>query len=138
MKATYKSKLYHWVLENFPSSDTGSTPQMTTDTSTVTNQSLPHSAENFKGNNNSQSNNAGEEELKNKLNGITTFKELKEKTSSYLTELKYAIDQCLKKEATAGSFSQLLEILQKPEVLAILEHIKQEINSREQISSQYR
>jgi hypothetical protein len=139
MKTAYKSKLYHWVLENFPSGDnSSSTAQMTTDTSTVTNQSLPHSAENFKGNSNIGSSKSGEEELKTKFNGITTFKELKEKTDSYLTELKYAIEQCLKKEATVDSFVGLLDILQKPEVLGILEHMRQELNSRGRDMSQYR
>jgi hypothetical protein len=138
MNKTYKSKLYHWVFENFSSSDTGSNPQMTTDTSTVTNQSLPHAGENFKGSGNVGSNKVGEEELKSKFNGITTFKELKEKTDSYLNEIKYAIEQCLKKEATAESFISLLGVLQKPEVLAILEHMKQEVSSRTQDMSQYR
>lgn len=135
----YKSKLYYWVYENF-SDSSSSAPAMSqnANNTNASGNSLPYAGADFTGGQGTPvKNDIAEEKLKNSYNGISTFSELKNKADTILGEIKAAIDDCTTKEATTASFAKVLDFIQKPETLSILEHIRQELNLREQNREKY-
>lgn len=135
-----KSKLYHWVLENF-SDSSASAPQMSSNANNTyaSGNNLPYAGADFTGGQNTPvKNHIAGEELKHKYNGISKFSELKEKANIAIKDIKTAAEDCLKKDCTTESFVALLDLLQKPEVLSVLEHMRQEIKLREQDAGKYK
>jgi hypothetical protein len=117
-----------WLVENFgdPSSNelSGNTNGMTSNANhTFTGGSLPFS-------NNTQD--IAGENLKKPSGGVNNLKDLKYQVDRYLTDIKTTINDCLSREASVDSYTKLLDIIQKPEVLSNIEHLKQEIKLKEQ------
>lgn len=135
MHKTYKSKLYHWVFENFNDDFSNSSLNVN---NTPSSSNTPYAGTDFTGGQKMpvKQDIAGEE-LKNKYNGISNFKELKEKADDCLRNIKTSIDDCLSKEATPSSFTKILDLIQRPETLSLLEHIKQELNLKQQDEGKY-
>jgi len=137
---SYKSKLYHWVNENF-SDNSSSAPAMSQNASNTnaSGNKLPYAGADFTGGRGVPvKNDIAGEELKNKYNGISTLKELKNKADTILIEIGSAVRDCISKEATTSCYVKLLNLIQKPETLSILEHLRQEIDLKEQQQKQYR
>jgi hypothetical protein len=133
----YKSKLYHWVNENF-SDNSSSAPSMNQNASNTPGNNLPYAGADFTGGQGVPvKNDIAEEKLKNSFNGITTFAELKNKADTVLGDIKSAIEDCTSEEATNASYAKVLDLIQKPEILSILEHIRQEISLKEQEKGKY-
>lgn len=132
---SYKSKLYRWVFESFGDDFSNSSANIN---NTTSKSNTPYAGMDITGNQNMpvKQDIAGEE-LKKKYDGMASIKELKEKTDVCLRNIKTAIDDCLSKTATASSYTKILDLIQKPETLSILEHIKQELTSKQQEQDQY-
>jgi hypothetical protein len=84
------------------------------------------------GNNMPVSQDIAGEDLKNKTGGVSNLKDLKQVVDNYLRDIKSAVEDCLTDEATNSSFSKLLDLMQKPEILAKLEHIREELSLAKQ------
>lgn len=136
MNKSYKSKLYKWVFESFGDDFSNSTSNINNTTSS---SNTPYAGMDITGGQKmpTKQDIAGEE-LKNKFNGVSTVKELKEKTDDCLRNIKTAIEDCLSKEATPSCYNKVLDLIQKPETLSFLEHIKQELELQQQKKDQYR
>jgi hypothetical protein len=133
----YKSKLYHWVNENF-SDNSSSAPSMNQNASNTSGNNLPYAGADFTGGQGVPvKNDIAGEKLKNSFNGISTFAELKNKADTVLNDIKVAIEDCISKDANHSSYAKVLDLLQKPEILSILEHIRLEISIKEQDKGQY-
>jgi hypothetical protein len=135
MSNQYKSKLYKWVFESFGDDFSNSSLNVNNTTSS---SNTPYAGMDITGGQKMpvKQDIAGEE-LQNKYNGISNIKDLKGKADDCLRNIKVAIDDCLSRESTPSSYNKVLSIIQNPETLAVLEHIKQELNVRQQEEGKY-
>lgn len=133
MDRYHKRKLIQWVNENFgnqqgvPYNNTTASAQ---NTSTM-NSNANHTPTNSLPFTNNVQDIAGEE-LKNKFRGLNSLKELKGLVDDYLNDIKTATSDALSKEAVGSSYTKLLDLMQKPEILSAIEHIKQELELKKQ------
>ncbi len=133
MDKYHKRRLLQWVNENW-GSDAGvpvnNTPGGPKDTNTMVsnasnNTSNPQSFLNVR-------NDIAGEELKNKYRGLNSLKELKSLVNDYINDIKVAASDAVSKEAAISSYTKLLDLIQKPEILSAIEHIKQELELKGQ------
>lgn len=119
-----KSKLYKWVMETF---DVDGTTASVNGTSSFGNTP-------FGGFDKMSGTpvNQNSEDLKKKMGGVSKVKDLKQVVDNYLRDIKTAVEDCLTDEATDSSYSKLLDLMQKPEVLAKIEHIREELSLAKQ------
>jgi hypothetical protein len=130
-----KSKLFHWVFESFPTDASSNAQPMNPNANNTyaSGNNLPYAGADFTGGQATPlKNDIAEEKLKTPFKGITTFSELKEKTDTILIEMNACVKECSSKDATASSYKDLIKLIQEPEVLAILEHIRQETENVQQ------
>jgi hypothetical protein len=132
MGDAYKSKLYKWVMESFGDSTGGDSTNLSVN-NTSSNNNTPYAGSvKMGGNNLPVSQDIAGEDLKNKNGGVAKLKDLKQVVDNYIRDIKTATEECLAESATDSSYSQLLDIIQKPEVLAKLEHIREELSLAKQ------
>jgi hypothetical protein len=130
MKNSYvRKKMQKWLVENFGDSSSnalaGNTSGMSSNANhTFTGGSLP-----FAGN--LKQDIAGED-LKQPSGGVTKLKELKDQVNRYISDIKATCIDCLSREASVDSYTKILDVIQKPEVLSAIEHLKQELNKKQQ------
>jgi len=136
MEKYQKSKLYQWVTESFGDDSSGTTFNVN-DTSRGMNSQFA-GVDKTGGQNIPVKQDIAGEELKHKFGGINSFKELKHKADSAAKDIRTSADDCLKKECTVESYVNLLDVIQNPEVLSTLEHMRQEFKLRELESDKYR
>lgn len=123
----YKSKLYHWVMENFETA-----PQMDSNASNTPGNKLPYAGADYMAGGMPVKQDIAGEELKNSIRGITTFSELKQKIDLIIKDMRAAGENCTSKDATAECFTAFLDKIQNPESLGLIEHMKQELNIKNQ------
>lgn len=128
-----KRKLNDWVNENMgePSFNEmgGNTDKMSSNANnSFTGGSLPFS---------NTINDINGEDLKKSYGGVTKLKDLKQQADDYIRDIKASITDCESKEATASSYSKLIDLLGKPEIISVLEHMREELKLKEQDKKQY-
>ncbi len=131
MNSYLHKKLIKWVNENFNT-------DMNPNASDQNNQTHGYGAAHMVGGHYAPMiKDVNGEDLKKKFNGVNNLKDLKAQADNYLGDIKAIITSCEGKDATAANYSKLVDLLKKPEIISVIEHIKDELHLKEQEQDQY-